>query len=485
MAGNQSTEPNKSDEWSIQLLISDNNDWTDDGTFSRNGLAYRAEGNANLVVSINQRRQILRLLKVVKECNDGGRDDTELKKLQQSLAYVKLFTLLLTDEFTVIPQIAEVIINDYDAFNRWLLPYRPEERTVKEVRCRYGLLYPDVAFMPDRLSLNKSNELWNGDQDTYCIEIKPKQGWTLGKCNPNPFPGIDLNGIDKCRYCAMQYWKLTERKIQRASQYCPIDLFSGYSNRMHRAIKGLIEEPQNNFRLCKNGQLVFDNNTESSAIHSIVGDIFKQRPSVTLDDFVDLILLMLIKDFNKIEQDGGGISKTHNNDRKCAEPTKNALPANSILKQILDIQLLSKSYVWSIDDFKETHSNAPSQCANKGFTKRVADISNSRSVRENFFENLSKTECYTLGATALDCSIMLTFQWIYDTDTDSITHNIRKHIISHGRDKFLVNATAVDVDPKTPEHFVKYIKQTNASHKAYRGTLNNELESTDGKLDFV
>lgn len=67
----------------------------------------------------------------------------------------------------------------------------------------------------------------------------------------------------------------------------------------------------------------------------------------------------------------------------------------------------------------------------------------------------------------------------------SITDNVRKHIISHGRDKFLVNATVVDVDPKTPEHYVKYIKQTNASHRAYRGTLNNELESTDGKLNFV
>lgn len=472
MAGNQLNKPSKSDELSIQLLISGKNDWTDnDATFSLNDLAYRAEGNANLVLSIGRRRQILRLLKVVKECNGCVVGSNELEKLQQSLAYVKSFTLLLADEFTVMPQIAEVIISDYDAFNRWLLPYRPEERTLKEVRCRYGLLYPDVAFMPHRLLLNKSSELWNGNQDTFCIEIKPKQGWTLRECNPNPFPGIDVNGIDKCRYCAMQYWKLNGGKIQRVSQYCPIDLFSGYSNRMRKAIRGLLDEPQNNFRLCKNGQLIFDNETESSAIHSIVADIFKHRPSVTLDDFVDLIVAILVKDFHELEEsDGVASSKTHNNDRRCIEPTKNALPANCILKQILDVQLLSKSYVWSIDDFRETHSNAPSsQCVNNGFTKRVVDAtSNSRSIRENFFENLSKTQCYTFGATALDCSIMLTFQWICDTDTDSITDNVRKHIISNGRDKFLVNATVVDVDPKTPEHFVKYIKQTNASHQAYR-----------------
>lgn len=57
--------------------------------------------------------------------DSNGADDNELEKLHDSLKYVKSFTLLLADEFKVIPQIAEVIINDYDAFNRWLLPYRP------------------------------------------------------------------------------------------------------------------------------------------------------------------------------------------------------------------------------------------------------------------------------------------------------------------------------------------------------------------------
>lgn len=65
MAGNQLNNPSKSDELSIKLLISGNNDWTD-STFNRNGLAYRAEGNSNLVLSIHRRRQILRLLKMVK-----------------------------------------------------------------------------------------------------------------------------------------------------------------------------------------------------------------------------------------------------------------------------------------------------------------------------------------------------------------------------------------------------------------------------------
>lgn len=61
----------------------------------------------------------------------------------------------------------------------------------------------------------------------------------------------------------------------------------------------------------------------------------------------------------------------------------------------------------------------------------------------------------------------------------SLTDDVKKHIVSIGLDKFLVNATVVDVDPKTPEqHFVKYVKRTNTSHQAYLDTCVKErLES--------
>lgn len=46
-----------------------------------------------------------------------------------------------------------------------------EERTGKEVRCRYGLLYPDVAYMPDRLLFNETNEQVGFQQDTFMVAI--------------------------------------------------------------------------------------------------------------------------------------------------------------------------------------------------------------------------------------------------------------------------------------------------------------------------
>lgn len=53
----------------------------------------------------------------------------------------------------------------------------------------------------------------------------------------------------------------------------------------------------------------------------------------------------------------------------------------------------------------------------------------------------------------------------------SIRDDVRKHIVRIGRAQFLVNATVVDVDPKSPEHFIKYIKQTDISHKVYLDTF--------------
>lgn len=67
---------------------------------------------------------------------------------------------------------------------------------------------------------------WNASQDTFCIEIKPKQGWTLRKCDPIPFPGIEFQDINKCRYCAMQYWKvisITNTKQKHKYTNCVVD----------------------------------------------------------------------------------------------------------------------------------------------------------------------------------------------------------------------------------------------------------------------
>lgn len=117
-------------------------------------------------------------------------DDADCIVLQRSVDYTCGVSNLLGNEYTVPANIVSLISVDYAAFNRRLQHARPKNRLTKGVFCRFGVLYPDVAFLPD--SLNSQLH------DTFSVEIKPKQGWTID--------GLQNN--EKCRYCCLQYLKV-------------------------------------------------------------------------------------------------------------------------------------------------------------------------------------------------------------------------------------------------------------------------------------
>lgn len=113
--------------------------------------------------------------------------DADFNVLQRSVDYTCGVSNLLGTEYTVSANIVSLISVDYAAFNRRLQHARPKDRLTKGVFCRFGVIYPDVAFLPVSLK----SQL----HDTFSVEIKPKQGWKL-----------DTN--EKCRYCCLQYLKV-------------------------------------------------------------------------------------------------------------------------------------------------------------------------------------------------------------------------------------------------------------------------------------
>lgn len=108
----------------------------------------------------------------------------------------------------------------------------PVDRLSKEIRFPFGIMYPDVTFLPDYLTATKvrtainynKSDLWlitpfavhfqSEQWPIFCVEIKPKQGWKFNGCAKDEarfqrlFQLPDRSMLAKCRYCVMQHLKV-------------------------------------------------------------------------------------------------------------------------------------------------------------------------------------------------------------------------------------------------------------------------------------
>jgi len=101
------------------------------------------------------------------------------------------------------------------------------------------------------------------DGHVICVEIKPKCGFLPS----SPFCAEAKRQY--CRYCMHQRLKLIHGEIRYASEYCPMDLFSGTTHRISRALTSLFNEPQNNIKVFCNGKLAFTGSIAPSSIESV------------------------------------------------------------------------------------------------------------------------------------------------------------------------------------------------------------------------
>ncbi|XP_053665285.1 inositol-pentakisphosphate 2-kinase [Anopheles marshallii] len=471
-----------------------------------NRLVYRAEGNANIVLSLSDNKHVLRMRKSNVETRQG-KDDSNVD-LRRFVIYSKVIANQFSECYVPAPKLAHLNTCNLQVFNERLRYLRPAMRLGKEIRELDGILYPDVAFLPKWLYPARARDISQDPKissnppthyQTYCVEIKPKQGWLAYEfCDNIPLPELTNGGdLRKCRYCLHQYLKLQKKSIAKISKYCPLDLYSGKPVRVLQAVKGLIGAPQNNFKILKNGKVVYDDKREKSMYNRILREMFP-RDGRTKDErstiFINLIKEILLKDFTtndehcdrkllNIKKDRKKKDKNQLHERVCNPVNQQFLPKSCALRQILDVQLLVKSNMSMIDpsilaksrtdpysyidDMYEKFMNYKD-----GNAQYIDDGRNSTTWAKEPFntEYLSEEEKYQLGATALDCSIMITFRRLSGdrTEENSLNEAARNHIVSIEGMKFLVNVTITDLDPKSHKHYAKYVEQLAASAVAYR-----------------
>jgi len=105
-------------------------------------------------------------------------------------------------------------------------------------------------------------------------------------------------------------------QISQISEYDPLDLFSGFKDRIHKAIKALYTTPQNNFQVFVNGSLVFG---------GFRGGLCKTTSKL------ELAFEHLLKDFIKT-QDNSSLHAKH-----FIELVAEIVNASRALDQLLDV----------------------------------------------------------------------------------------------------------------------------------------------------
>jgi len=97
-------------------------------------------------------------------------------------------------------------------------------------------------------------------EPTVCFELKVKWGFLPS----SPFITHEIKKtVD--RFTLHQKLKNTKQKVDSLSNYNPLDLFSFEPERIMKALRGLVETPQNNFRMFIDGKMIYpDENGKGS-----------------------------------------------------------------------------------------------------------------------------------------------------------------------------------------------------------------------------
>ncbi|KAK7590232.1 hypothetical protein V9T40_001845 [Parthenolecanium corni] len=464
-------------------------------------LQYRGEGNENLVFSLADIKYVLRLRKSAA----AVRLETENENLKLSFLYhYFIVRTFFANIFSLVPIIVEIPMEEINWLNEFFLKQRPDFRKEKQLFYNVAEVYPDLAFLPlfrnvddhkcaeflsmtphiDFLKTHLSDEyirhrnfvfslftnpafrdqqvaLKNpSNLDTLCVEIKPKQGWTA--------EADRLSGI--CPFCLNQYKKLSSQTVDSKSGYCPLDLFSGDSERMLRALKELIKCPQNNFRIFKDGNLVYSENGTSD-LNSILCAWFDDEDvEKSINNFCYLLTKILTHEIpsgnesitfvcDPLEKSDRNLSTRINVElieqiltmleTRCRQETS-CLPDNSILGLILRLQKIDSAGLDAVRNFHAHH--ASEYDSDYGYVYNI--ISRIESRRPSKIINLNVLEAYLLSTAAKDLSILMSFR---RTAGNEISSNIV--VQDHSERQYEAYVSVVDVGPKPISCLKKHKKR--------------------------
>lgn len=453
-------------------------------TLSLEGLKwhYKGEGNSNLVISLSDLKMIARLYKTEDGCCKKKIDFGKARR--EVLFWRKILIPHLGDYFRS-PVLAYLCESDAAEINRVLHVHRPKHRLNKSVRSGLVTIYPDYTFLSSNSifshgrsdSENPSVPIFpNKIGSTFCVEIKPKQGWTYHRDRQR-----------KCTFCLNQFLKLENGRISRISGYCPLDLFSGNRVRMKESLRNLLVNPQNNLKIFQDGHIIYSDNSNCD-YQDVLRRWFEcdkvENTERLIEKWTDLVYDALTKDIpseNDVElfqdvhisyYDGVDCNPSPSifSTLSPCDWTSEQLPKNCILNRILLLQKLQDT------DFKSIYRYYKQLEHNSDDYQYVNTLLESEKLQ------IGALDRYLLAATAKDCSISIAFFRTSQLDP----YDTNSFICEADGITYETSIGVLDLDPKPLACVAKHYNRDLNVHSAYLKFIskNEPLKNIINKIQL-
>ncbi|XP_011640537.1 inositol-pentakisphosphate 2-kinase isoform X2 [Pogonomyrmex barbatus] len=460
---------------------------------------YRGEGNANIVIALPHEHTVIRFRKSLpgEVSPDGGRT-----RVQREVGYARNVVSCFLGSYVQIPEIVRCDGADIAKLSDTIRPHRPEARRHHDITDTYAMKFPDYTFLDRQLELDQTVFR---SRSTFCVEIKPKQGY-LEEAEQR-FPG--------CPYCLNQYAKLRRKSIVACSNYCPFDLFSGVETRMKAAVVELLRSPQNNLKIFKDGFVVYDQTSSSNDLESVLEEWFRNAATKNrVDEFCNLVCAALTRPIAQEQLKPPVTSRKFPANQVstfCATPNVVAkaewclqlagkkcnfngsdLPKNSVLERIWNMQRLSfvnTNYIYSI--YSKFASLLNDDMIYSNLTKLNKTCNVFRALRDKSMNTIVQMMQTT---KEIDCQILKSsITQEYDDDFNGFYYDVSlESILSTNTDEMLVNGdlisqTEINPNPDSRQSFYgnKRVSNDDDERKANVQITAEHLSALQNYLLFV
>ncbi|XP_052780269.1 inositol-pentakisphosphate 2-kinase-like [Mya arenaria] len=466
---------------------------------------FRGEGNAFLVLTNTQEKMVFRLAKSTHWgkghlCKTGK---TTAEKVHTEMGLVvdymkNVMQPLLSPSFVVLPELRLLDGGILEEAENQIQESRPAQRKGKEVE--HSTIDPDMLsalVLPDLCYVQGRGTNLDNTTPTISVEIKPKKAFK------HSHDSLNISSEEKsqvCKFCMHQRLKAKEGQWPETSRYCPLDLFSGNRQRMRHALIALAETPQNNLRICQDGEEVHGawNKFDLSEVLqmffacslSTISNGHHSRYKL-LPRFLDLVLEALLY----VPEDEGGASVDISQPTMCSSPvqycqnsrpetsnylssqdscTSDRLPAGCVLNRILAVQQLDVLDIDGVYPLYKELEQQPDICSsyhldgpyNEGdWLEALTHDCGEFIISDATLTAVDKVKRFLVSKTMQDCSIMVALQRINENENEA---TIGPCLTDSEGQRFRFSVTIIDLDPKPFCKIPAYNRQDVDIVKAYR-----------------